>query len=137
MIKRELKEILDYLSELTEAVGPKNPVDSQALTPNDIDQVMETIRERDTSVRQWIGSSDRNVLLRSLIEISQMESFEEPHRHLKSQFPEEWDFHLVDLIYQACMPDFDKVESVRDELSKNSISHYVAGELTRWINDDE
>jgi len=135
MIRRELKEILAYLAELTAPVKPKFNAANGEPTPNDIDLAMEDIRKQTVLIRKWIEGSDRESLLLTLIEIAQMESFEEPYRNLKSQ--ENWAFHLVDLIYQTCVPDFDKLEDVKDELSKNNISNDIASELTRWINDDE
>ena len=136
MIKRELNEILEYLSDHAIPIESKKEHEPGSQTAAILNQAMEEIRKRDALVRQWIEDSDKDRLLLSLIAITQMSSIEEPFKSIKSNYTERWDFHLVDLIYQACIPDCDKLENIIGELSKNSVSNSIAGELTRWFYDE-
>ncbi len=132
-MKRSKIEILDYLSDLSAPIGPEVFAGFGSKTQNDIHQAGEYITEQDALIRTWIEESDRSLLLQSLMDISKTIELENPYAYISAKFSENWDFHVTDLIYQACVPDLKRLEEVVDELASDTQSKAIARKLDKWL----
>jgi len=135
-MKRSKIEILEYISDLSAPTGPEVFAGYGTKTQNEINDAIANLRDSDILIRDWVENSDRTSLLHELIKIAKAEDLGDPFSGIKSRLLDSWEFHITDLIYQVCIPDFERLEEVIEDLRTNEVSENIAVELDKWLRDE-